>query len=132
MATSRTIWLHGSRTPSPDVNETPRTTTAARLVEVGLYRPGTWRSLNVVGNLLAWTATRRTALGGLNEQMVERYLRHHGAKQTIHLDDRAALKRWLSTLRGAGAIAPAPVPTMTPQEHIFAEFGDYLLAPSPN
>lgn len=27
---------------------------AARLVEVGLSRHGTWRSLNVVGNLLAW------------------------------------------------------------------------------
>lgn len=29
---------------------------AARLVEVGLSRHGTWRSLNVVGNLLASTS----------------------------------------------------------------------------
>lgn len=99
---------------------------AARLVEVGLARPGTWRSLNVVGNLLAWMASHRAKLSNLDEQMVERYLRHHGAKQTIHLDDRAALKRWLSTLRTAGAIAQAPVPTKTLQEQIFAEFGDYL------
>ena len=99
---------------------------AENLVEVGLARPGTWRSLNVVGNLLAWMASRRARLSSLDERMVERYLRHHGAKQTIHLDDRSALKRWLSTLRTAGAIAPAPAPTMTPSEKIFAEFGDYL------
>lgn len=99
---------------------------AARLVEIGLSRHGTWRSLNVVGNLMAWMTSHRTKLGSLDERMVERYLRHHRAKQTIQLDDRAALKRWLSTLRTAGAIAPAPVPTKTPHEQIFAEFGDYL------
>lgn len=70
--------------------------------------------------------SHRTRLSSLDERIVERYLRHHGAKQTIHLDDNAALKRWLSTLRTAGAIAPAPDPTMTPLESIFAEFGDYL------
>ncbi len=99
---------------------------AEGLCDIGLGRPSTWRSLNVVGNLLMWMASHRTKLSRLDERMVERYLRHHAAKQTIHLDDRAALKRWLSTLRTAGVIAPAPVPTMTPHERIFAEFGDYL------
>eukprot|EP01038_Epipyxis_sp_PR26KG_P018216 gene18216-25627_t len=46
---------------------------AARLVEIGLARPGTWRSLNVVGNLLAWMAIHRVKLSKLNEPMVERY-----------------------------------------------------------
>src|SRR5450631_4163032 len=72
---------------------------AARLVEVGLSRPGTWRSLNVVGNLLAWMASHRIDLSSLDEAMLERYLRHHRTKQSVHLDDRAALKRWLLTLR---------------------------------
>lgn len=99
---------------------------AARLVEVGLSRHGTWRSLNVVGNLLAWMASHRTTLSDLNESTVEHYLRHQGAKQTIQLDDRAALKRWLLTLRTAGTIAPAAVPPKTSHEQIFAEFGDYL------
>ena len=31
---------------------------AARRVEVGLARQGTWRSLNVVGDLLDWMARR--------------------------------------------------------------------------
>lgn len=101
---------------------------AARLVEVGLSRHGTWRSLNVVGNLLAWMASHRTKLSSLDERMVERYLRHQGAKQTIHLDDRAALRRWLLTLRTVGTIAPAPVPMRTPLQQIFAEFGDYLVS----
>jgi hypothetical protein len=98
---------------------------AARLVEVGLSRHGTWRSLNVVGNLLAWMTSHRTKLSSLDERMVARYLRHQGAKQTIHLDDRAALKRWLLTLRTLGTIAPAPVPMNTPLQQVFAEFGDY-------
>lgn len=99
---------------------------AERLVEVGLSRHGTWRSLNVVGNLLVWMTSHRTKLSSLDECMVERYLRHQGAKQTIHLDDRAALKRWLLTLRTLGTIAPAPVSMNTPLQQIFAEFGEYL------
>ena len=93
---------------------------AAHLVEVGLARHGTWRSLNVVGNLLAWMASHRTMLSKLDEHMVDRYLRHQGTKQTIQLDDRSALKRWLSILHSAGTIAPAAVPMNTPQEQIFA------------
>ncbi len=99
---------------------------AARLVEVGLARQGTWRCLNVVGDLLDWMASHRTKLTNLDERMVERYLRHQGAKKSIQLGDRAALKRWLLTLRIAGTIAPAAVPANTPQEKIFLEFGDYL------
>ena len=99
---------------------------AARLVEVGLSKHGTWRSLNVVGNLLVWMTSRRAKLSSLDERMVERYLRHPGAKQAIHLDDRAALKRWLLTLRSVGTISSAPVPMNTPLQQIFAEFGEYL------
>lgn len=99
---------------------------AARLVEVGLSKQGTWRCLNVVGNLLAWMASHRIRLNSLDERMVERFLRHQGAKHAIQLGDRAALKRWLLALRTAGTIAPTAVPTNTPQEQIFAEFGDYL------
>ena len=49
---------------------------AARLVEDGLVRLGTWRCLNVVGGLLSWIAGRRYKLVDLDEQVVERYLRH--------------------------------------------------------
>lgn len=50
---------------------------AARLVEVGLSRQGTWRSLNVVGDLLDWIARHRTKLAELDERMVARYLHAH-------------------------------------------------------
>ena len=79
---------------------------AARLVEVGLAGHGTWRCLNVVGDLLAWMASRRTRLTNLDERVVERFLRHRGGKQTIQPGDRAALKRWLLILRTASTIAP--------------------------
>jgi site-specific recombinase XerD len=71
-------------------------------------------------------ASHRTRLSKLDERVVDRYLLHQGAKQTIQLDDRPALKRWLLTLRSSGAIAPAVVPMATPHEQIFAEFGAYL------
>ena len=51
---------------------------AARLVEERLVRHGTWRCLNVVSGLLSWIAGRRYKLADLDEQVVERYLRHRG------------------------------------------------------
>jgi hypothetical protein len=42
---------------------------AARLVENGFVRHGTWRCLNVVGGLLSWMATSRSDLADLDERM---------------------------------------------------------------
>lgn len=99
---------------------------AARLVEERLVRHGAWRCLNVVGGLLSWIAGRRYKLVDLDEQVVERYLRHRGGRQSIQPGDRAALKRWLSVLREEGAIAPLVLPPLTPHERIFMEFDAYL------
>jgi len=101
---------------------------AARLVNDGLVRHGTWRCLNVVGGLLSWMASRRCVLVGLDERMVEQYLRHRAARQSIQPGDRAALKRWLSVLREEGAIAPAALPLLTPHDRTFKEFNAYLAA----
>jgi len=62
------------------------------------------------------------------EQVVERYLRNRGGRQSIQPGDRAALKRWLSLLREDGAIAPLVLPPLTPHERIFKEFDAYLLS----
>ena len=86
---------------------------AARLVEDGLVRHGTWRCLNVVGGLLSWIASHRGALADLDERSVEQYLRHRAGKQSIQPGDRSALKRWLSVLRAEGVIAPAVLPPLT-------------------
>jgi hypothetical protein len=43
-------------------------------------------------------------LADLDEQVVERYLRYRGGRQSIQPGDRAALRRWLSVLREDGAI----------------------------
>lgn len=56
---------------------------AARLVEEGLVRHGAWRCLNVVGRLVSWIAGRLHELVDLDEQVVERYLRHPGGRQSI-------------------------------------------------
>jgi site-specific recombinase XerD len=99
---------------------------AARIAKDGLAGHGTWRCLNLVGDLLSWIAASRSKLTDLDERMVERYLRYRGGKQSIQPGDRAALKRWLSVLRDAGSIAPAVLRPITSQDQIFEEFGDYL------
>ena len=98
----------------------------ARLVEERLVRHGTWRCLNVVGGLLSWIAGRRYKLADLDEQVVERYLRYRGGRQSIQPGDRAALRRWLWVLREDGAIAPVVPPPLTPHDRIFKEFDAYL------
>lgn len=99
---------------------------ASRLVKVGLNRHGTWRSLNLLGDLMSWLSRIGLRPTDLNERMAEGYLRHRSRKQSIQPGDRAALKRLLSVLREAGVIAPAALPPITPQDQIFEEFGDYL------
>jgi site-specific recombinase XerD len=99
---------------------------AARLVEVGLARQGTWRSLNLVSDLLSWIVSSRSALTDLDERMVDRYLRHRARKQSIRPGDRLSLKRWLLVLRDAGMIAPPTLPPIAPQDQISVEFGGYL------
>ena len=89
---------------------------AARLAQDGLARHGTWRCLNLVGDLLSWIAGSRSKLTDLDERMVERYLRYRGGKQSIQPGDRAALKRWLLVLRDAGSIAPAALRPITSQD----------------
>ena len=66
---------------------------AVCLVNEGLARNGTWRCLNLVGDLLSWIAGSRSKLTDLDERMVGRYLRYRGGKQSIQPGDRAALKR---------------------------------------
>ena len=75
---------------------------AARLIEEGRVRQGTWRCLNVVGGLLSWIRRRRIEMPDLDEQIVEQYLRHRGGRQSIQPGDWAALKRWLVMLRDEG------------------------------
>ena len=99
---------------------------ALRLVKVGLSRQSTWRSLNLVGDLMSWLARIGSMPTELNECMVEEYLRHRSRKQCIQAGDRAALKRLLSVLREAGVIAPAIRPPPTPHEQIFEVFSHYL------
>jgi len=88
---------------------------AARLVKDGLARQGTWRCLSLAGDLLSWIPRSRSKLTDLDERRVERYLRYRAGKHSIQPGDRAALKRLLSVLRDADAIALAAPPPITPQ-----------------
>jgi site-specific recombinase XerD len=99
---------------------------ASRLVKVGLSRQGTWRSLNLLGDLVSWLTRVGSIPTDLNERVVEQYLRHRSRKQCIQAGDRAALKRLLSVLREAGAISPAIRPPPTLHEQIFEVFSHYL------
>jgi site-specific recombinase XerD len=80
----------------------------------------------LISDLLSWIANSRSELTDLDERMVDRYLHHRAGKQSIQMGDRIALKRWLSVLRDAGTIAQPALSPITPQDQIFAGFGDYL------
>lgn len=99
---------------------------AARLAKDGLARQGTWRSLSLLGDLMDWISSIGSKLIGLDERMVERYLRYRAGRQFIQPGDRAALRRLLSVLREAGTIAPAALPPLTQNEQIFEAFSHYL------
>jgi site-specific recombinase XerD len=98
---------------------------AIRLIEEKLGRSSTTQCLNMVSCLLGWIAKRGFMLADIDEHMVDRYLRHRAARQSIRRGDRKALKRLLSVLRDEGVIAPA---TLTLHDLIFTEFDDYLRA----
>ncbi|MER9965122.1 site-specific integrase [Mesorhizobium sp. M0045] len=99
---------------------------AAQLVKDELARHGTWRCLNLVGDLLSWIERSRLKLTDLDGRVVERYVKHRAGKQCIQRGDRAALNRLLTVLREAGMIAPAPLPPIIPEDRVFAGFSDYL------
>jgi hypothetical protein len=44
---------------------------AARLVEDGLARQGTWRCLSLIGDLLSWMTSSRFDLANLDERTIE-------------------------------------------------------------
>ena len=99
---------------------------AARLVKDGLGQQGTWRSFNLLADLMSWLASSGSKLTDLNECLVEQYLRHRAKGRSIQAGDRAAFKRLLSVLREAGTIALAALPPLTPHEQIFEAFSSYL------
>ncbi len=99
---------------------------AARLVEDGLGHYGTWRSINLLADLMGWLASSGSKLTDLNECLIEQYFRHRAKERSIQAGDRAAFKRLLSVLREAGTIAPAALPPLTPHEQIFEAFSRYL------
>lgn len=99
---------------------------SSRLVKDGLARQGTWRSLNVVSGLLRWLPRAHLALAGLDEHILDRYLKHRARSQSIQPGDRAALKRLLAVLRDASLISPVSLPPILPEDQILNKFADYL------
>jgi len=99
---------------------------AARLVNDGLGRHGTWRSLSLLADLMGWLASSGLQLADCNECIVEQYLRHRAERRSIQAGDRAAFKRLLSVFREAGMISAAALPPLTPHEQIFEAFSHYL------
>ncbi len=99
---------------------------AARLVKDGLGRQGTWRSLSLLADLMGWLASSGSQPTGLDECLIEQYVRHRAKRRSIQPGDRAALKRLLSVLREAGTIAPAALPLLTSHEQMFEAFSRHL------
>lgn len=98
----------------------------ARLVKDGLGGQSTWRCLNMVSGLLSWLPKAHLKLSGLDERILDRYLKYRARRLAILLGDRAALKRLLVVLREANLIPPVSPPPSLPEERILEKFADYL------
>lgn len=98
----------------------------ARLVKDGLAGQSTWRCLNMVSGLLSWLPKAHLKLSGLDEHILDRYLKYRARRLAILLGDRAALKRLLAVLREASLIPPVSPPPILPEERILEKFADYL------
>lgn len=99
---------------------------AARVVQDGLARHGTWRCLSLTGRLLGWLSRVHLELTDLDERVLDRYLAWRARRQTIQPGDRAALKRLLSVLRETNQIPLALTPPRLPEDEIFQKFADTL------
>ena len=99
---------------------------AARVVQDGLARHGTWRCLSLTGRLLGWLSRVHLELTDLDERVLDRYLAWRARRQTIQAGDRAALKRLLSVLRETNQIPLALTPPRLPEDEIFQKFADTL------
>ncbi len=99
---------------------------AARVVQDGLARHGTWRCLSLTGRLLGWLSRVHLELTDLDECVLDRYLAWRARRQTIQAGDRAALKRLLSVLRETNQIPLALAPPRLPEDEIFQKFADTL------
>ena len=99
---------------------------AARVVQDGLARHGTWRCLSLTGRLLGWLSRVHLELTDLDECVLDRYLAWRARRQTIQAGDRAALKRLLSVLRETNQIPLALTPPRLPEDEIFQKFADTL------
>ena len=78
---------------------------ASQLVKIGLSRRGTWRSLNLIGDLLNWPARIGSTPTDLNERMVEQYLRRRARKASIFSNEGFA-RCWCSIATPATQAMP--------------------------
>jgi site-specific recombinase XerD len=95
---------------------------ATRLLKEGHGRRSAQRCLHIVGDFNHWLTRKQLGIGDVNEWTVEQYSRY----RCPYLSDRPALKRLLSVLREAGAIAPKSAVVLGPLEQIVEDFQRHL------
>ena len=100
---------------------------AKRLLKEGHCTQSAWCNLRIVSDFSHWLAQNGFGLHELNEQTVERYLEFHLRNRYPYLSTRPAMKRLLSVLREANAIAPIPPKVLDPLEQIEEDFCRYLI-----
>ena len=93
------------------------------------YAATTARShLTVLGNFNQWMTRRRTELGELNDELVDRFVHDRTRRRKLRRGDSATAHQFLTHLRAHGVI-PSPIPVIdeTPLGMLERQYEEYLV-----
>jgi hypothetical protein len=99
---------------------------SARLSKEGHSQQSAWRNLKVVGDFSRWLARKGIFTEGIDEDIVDQYMRFRARHRHTFIWDRPALNRLLAVLREVELIAPKRLASVSPQERIVDDFRCHL------
>jgi site-specific recombinase XerD len=101
---------------------------AAAVAEQGYARQSIGRQIVAIADFSRWLKHKHIEIGGLDDQVVDRFLRFRRRQQRIGRGDPKALDRILSMLRQKGIVKPCqPAVADDARSKVAAEFRCYLL-----
>jgi len=100
---------------------------AAAVAEQGYARQSIGRQIVAIADFSRWLKIKHIDIGGLDDQVMDRFLRFRRRQQRIGRGDPKALDRMLSMLRQKGIVKPRQPAVADARSNVAAEFRCYLL-----
>jgi site-specific recombinase XerD len=100
---------------------------AAAVAEQGYAHHSIGRQIVAIADFSRWLKHKHIEIEGLDDQVVDRFLRFRGRQQRVGRGDPKALDRMLSLLRQKGIVKPCQPGVADARSKVAAEFRCYLL-----